>query len=377
MSAVHTHHHSRSIKAESPAKSGRVTSATGSDSLQRHTPDGKLIVGDRASGPERVISKSPRLVSPYDVLWAMLNTVLGKDKLAKFGQFTLRLVLLYVGDLETALSTDKINAKTLNGSYSKSSEKLALLGKFLRHPRTMIRIVVLLACNIIQAKLAGLGQGLGAFRHFLRFGKSPFKMRDLVLKVCACVVIKGRSDSLVEVDYATLMNRKTLGEIFGLYYNISDETSLLYRVGLLLNPTVRKLASRHEALAWYYDTWLGLYNACEKYSNLQKQEVELEIQIQVKGKSRMFSRQLLSSSQSLDVRWCSPEDELRRKEIRFAMTNTRLDILKNISDIVFNLYTVFHLKLPFRTLQIWMGISASFFSSVKIYRETKLKLSMA
>lgn len=318
-------------------------------------------------------------VSNWDVLWAIVSTVLGKDKLAKFGQYTLRLVLLHASDAESALANDRDSALRFADQFNRTaaSKKIALVRSLARNPRAFARTILVLASQLIQTRLRGMWQGLGAFRHFLRFGKSPFKARALFLKLCKAIHFKATSDTLLHIDYPQLVNRTVLGEAFGLYYNLADDTSLLFRTGLLRDPSLRRFAARHEARAWYYDTLLALYNAYEKYTQLQAQETALEIQIQVKRQSRLFSRQVLSSispTRPTDIPYSSPEDTARMREITFAKTNAQLDILKNLSDLVFNLYTVFDIPLPFRTLQIWMGISASLFSLVKMFRETRERL---
>ena len=65
------------------------------------------------------------------------------------------------------------------------------------------------------------------------------------------------------------------------------------------------------------------------------------------------------------------EDAKLLDEIQFKKNNAWIDIYKNLSDLAFNTYTVFQIKLPFDTWQIWMGISASVLSTIKLYRETK------
>lgn len=110
--------------------------------------------------------------------------------------------------------------------------------------------------------------------------------------------------------------------------------------------------------------------------------MDVKIQIQVKKRARAISKQLLGggsvhnpipslSSSNLDD---DSKDNLALKEIMFKKTNANIDIYKTLSDIVFNSYTVWGMALHFDTIQIWMGISASFLSSVKLYREKKKEL---
>ena len=105
--------------------------------------------------------------------------------------------------------------------------------------------------------------------------------------------------------------------------------------------------------------------------------MDLKIQIQVKNRAKALSKQLLIGESTIlntHVGGVSRDDKTLLNNIQFKKNNAYLDIYKNISDLVFNSYTVFRLTLPFDTLQIWMGISASVLSTVKLYRETKKQL---
>lgn len=314
-------------------------------------------------------------VKQWDIFWAMLNDITGKDKMAKVGQYALRLFLYHAEKTQTYLSDDHFNISAIKTRYDSKEKKLNLIRNFGHHPQNFMKIIVIIVCSVFRSKLTAMVNGLSTYRQFLRFGKSPFRLRGLVHKFRDNIRLKDHSS--LDINYQTLLTRKTLSEIFALYYSFNDESLLLFKLKFYSNATFKKIVARHESLAWYYDTWLNLYNAYEKLQLLQQQEMDLKIQIQVKSRAKALSKQLLIGGNTIlntHVGGMSHDDKSHLSAIQFNKNNAYLDIYKNISDLVFNSYTVFLLALPFDTLQIWMGISASMLSTVKLYRETKKNL---
>lgn len=326
----------------------------------------KTALTPRGATPVRPVKKPEpaRAVQPIDVFWAMLNDVLGKDKMAKFGQYSLRLVLHHAKQTQQYLSDDALNIAVIGKTYAANQNLAALFWGLLKDPRTFGRVLVIMACLLLSSRLAGLVPALGLFRQLLRFGKTPFRLNILLRRV-----LEGKTNWQDSV-----LTKATLSDAISLYYNVNDDSMLLYKLKFLKNETWRKIASRHESYAWYCDSWLALYNAYSRLQDLSQQEMDTQIHIQVKRRSRTLSRQILGGNSLLssdeDV-----NDTHALKEIRFKITNARLDIYKTLLDIVFNSYTVFEIPLHFPTVQIWMGISASFLSLVKLYRENKKALA--
>lgn len=324
--------------------------------------------------PEPVKQHNIKLM---DILWAMLHNITGKDKMAKFGQFTLRLLLYHAKQTQNYLSDGYININVINSRYSDKEKKLNLLRNFLRHPRDFIKIIVILACSIFRSRLSGTAGGLSLFRQFLRFGQSPFKIRRLKNKLVSRTTIATKSgDYMIDVSgLGKSFTKDVLGDLFSLYYSVFDEAGLLYKMNFFRSKTFHKVILRHESLAWYYETLLGIYNAYDRLQKLSQQEMDVKIQIQVKSKARLLSKQLLGAS---SIEGLSHEDDTKDaqqlKEIQFKKYNSYIDIYKWLSDFIFNTYTVFNMALPFDTLQLWMGISASSLSILKLYRETRKRL---
>lgn len=321
-------------------------------------------------------TKKGKIVQPIDVLWAMLNDIVGKDKMAKLGQYTLRLLLFHSKNTQNWLSDEMVNIKLINRTYASTDRVMDLVMGFLQNPQGFIRVLVILVCSVFNSRFAAVVPAIGMYRQFLRFGKSPFRIRNLYWKIRNAV-----DKSAKWTINPSLFSKATLGEVLSLYYSINDESILLGKLGLLKNPKIKDFVSRHESYSWYCESWFALYNAYNNLQYLSQQEMDVKIQIQVKKRARAISKQLLGggslnpipslSSSSLDD---DSRDTIALKEILFNKTNAHLDIYKTLSDIVFNSYSVWGLALHFDTIQIWMGILASFLSSVKLYREKKKEL---
>lgn len=328
----------------------------------------------RSSSMTPVEVPVPKHVPVMDILWSMINNITGKDKMSKTGQYLLRLLIHHAKQSRDYLSDDVINISTIDKRYNDRSKRLNLIRNFLNHPMDFARIVVILLCSRFVKRFQGMVNGIGMYRQFLRFGKTPFRVKDLYYKFTKAI-----KDDQIEKQIFT---KKTLGELIGLYYGFNDECLLLFKLGILTNKSFRKFAGRHESLAWYYDSILGIYNALQNINSLSQQEMEMKIQIQVKNKAKALSKQILNlkSDDSLfeylkDNSSNQNQDMISLQEIQFKKTNAYLDLYKWLSDFIFDSYTVFNMKLPFKTFQIWFGLIAASLSTCKIYRETQKKLS--
>ncbi|OBA21796.1 hypothetical protein METBIDRAFT_39441 [Metschnikowia bicuspidata var. bicuspidata NRRL YB-4993] len=329
-----------------------------------------------SKGPAAGIAK--RDISSIDVLWAMLNDLTGKDKMAKLSQYSLRLLLYHARKTQTFLSDDVVNIKLISATYASNKKAWDLLVNFIKNPRAFAKVLVILTCSVFTSRLSGFVPALGLYRKLLRFGKSPFRFHGLFDKVRKHMYRDSRDHSWRISD--KFFNKSTLGDSIALYYSLNDDIGMLYKVKFLSNKRLRVFAAHHESYAWYCDSWFGLYNAYNNLQGLAQQEFDMKISIQVKKRSRTLSRQVLGAN-SLQTN-ASPSDEDARdaqalKDIQFRITNAKLDMYKLVSDIVFNSYTVFNAQLHFDTVQIWMGISAALFSSAKLFREKKKALLTA
>lgn len=339
-----------------------------------------IVINDNHIGK----SPSPQEEAPkhevrnMDIFWSMLNNITGKDKFAKVSQYTLRLLIYHANQANDYLSDDTINFNIISKRYNSKEKRLNLIRNFLNHPQNFIRIIVILVCSIFTSRFKGMVGGLGMYRQFLRFGKTPFRVRDLFNKFSSNVSTNSKTGFIEITNLGEYFNRKTLGDIISLYYGINDEALLLFKLNFLRNKTLNQFVARHESLAWYYDSILGIYESYERVQKFGQQEMDLKIQIQVKNKARVLSKQLLGTN-SLNYVEGFPQGDDKKdvqllKEIQFKKYNSYIDIYKWLSDFIFDTYTVFNIALPFDTIQIWLGITASSLSTLKLYRETKNRL---
>lgn len=380
-------------QTETPSKSREKTAPIhfispakplGVSASQSASPLGRVFVTQKYSGakadlaaptppPER---RPANKVHTMDVLWSMVNDITGKDKMAKFGQYTLRLLLHHSRKTQEYLSDDVINIKLIDKTYKETGRMMDLLVNFVRHPQEFTKIVLILVCSVFRLRFGAWVPALGTYRQLLRFGKSPFRIRALIKKV-SDASYHDPITKLWKFD-EKLFSNKTLGEVISLYYSLNDEALLLYKFKFLKNPKLRKIVGKHDAYSWYLDSWLTLYNTWNHLNSLSHKEMDVKIQIQVKKKARAISKQLLGGTALHNQEFGTADDDSKDtqtlKEIQFRKTNATLDMYKTFADIVFNSYTVFNAKLPFDTIQIWMGIMASLLGSIRLFREKKRSL---
>ncbi|KAI5964441.1 PEX25 [Candida theae] len=363
------------IRYETPSKSKNDFAY---NSIPLHHDDTQKIDKaeslSQASSTASTIPPKPPKISNWKIFWAMLNNIVGKDKMAKVGQYTLRLLVFHATQAQDYLSDDKVNIATIKLRYDDSTKQLELLKNFIKHPADFIKIIAIIVCSTFTTRFAGMINGLSMYRQFLRFGKTPFRIRDLLVKFKTNINFKNK---MLQINERELFNRSTLSQIFSLYYGVNDESILLYKLKFLTSGTYKTFVTKHESYAWYCESWLALYNAYETLTNLTQQEMDLKIAIQVRNKAKILSKQLLGGADILNLTSSTynsssnSEDESKLKDIMFKKTNCWIDIYKLLADLGFNTYSVFSIALPFQTWQIWMGIAASTLSTIKLYRETK------
>lgn len=359
-----------------PKKADRafVTPVSEAKSVDSDVGSVRTHVGVKSPEPKTIVR---RKVTYVDVLWHMLNTVVGKDKLGKVGQYVLRLLAYHARGMQQFLSDDDVNIRSINKTYSK---KINLFWNFTKEPKVFLKAMVILTCSLFSTKAEYMAGALSTFRRFLRFGKTPFRIRELGLKVLKCISLDSKV-TLSPIDSSKLqkqfLNRKSLGDLIALYYGINDECLLLFKLKVLTNKSMNKFVSRHEMMAWYYDSMLAMFNAYERVTKFGQQEMDLNIQIQVKKRAKALSKKILGAQALTSLDDMSSEAQKEQKqlqEIHFKKVNSIIDFYKALADIAFNTYSVFEIPLPFGTMQIWMGVIAAVLSTIKVYRESKEKL---
>ncbi|CUM63765.1 uncharacterized protein PRCAT00001349001 [Priceomyces carsonii] len=355
-------------KFETPMKAkSSVTMVTPVSELKQ---EDVVVSGKSRLATPELAGKKPK-VTFWDVIWVLMNDMAGKDKMAKICQYSLRLTLHYTKEVLSYMSDDLLNITVIRQRYNNTEKQLELMKNFFKHPSDFMKIVTLLTCSILRSRLTGVVNGISIYRQFGRFGKTPFRIRNLIKKLQSNYDPNTRT-----LNINNLAKSSTISDITSLYYGINDETLLLFKLKFFTNKRFRAFASRHETLAWFHESVINLYILYEKLKLLSQQEMDLKIQIQVKNKAKSLSKQLLGglSSHQLEYPLTEGDDIKLLKDVQFKKHNAYLDVYKYLSDFVFTFYPTFGLPLPFSTLQIWLGISAATFSTLKLYREAKKKL---
>ena len=317
-------------------------------------------------------------INSIDIFWGMFNQVVGKDKMAKVGQYLLRLLLHHCARTQLYLSDEDLNMKTITEAYFQRGDKLKVVMYLMKSPRDFLRIFVILMCSIFTERFKILSDALAMFRRLLRFGKSPYRFLKLFTQIKECFAPDTRRGKIGDRLSQHIFRKDFLNELIAFYYNIFDEILLLDKVRLLRSAPLNKVATRHAAIAWYMESTSAIVDSYKRILSYNEQEMEMKIQIQVRHKAKIISKQLLNSN-TLDL----PEnlylltEELNKKilkNIQFKKKNSYIDFYKALSDLLFNTYDVFELPLSFDTVQIWLGVSASSLSTIKLYRETEMSL---
>lgn len=360
--------------------------------------------------------EASKQVTSWDIWWSMILTVLGKDKMARMAQYLLRLIVYYANKSETYLSDESINLQLILNRYNDREKQLNIFRNLFKHPQNFARIATILGCHVLQQRVKAVVPALSLFRQMLRTGKSPFRIRNLVVALKNAIAPDGSS-----INWQKLLVKKNISDLTGLYYNICDEYLLLYKLKLVHNREMHTWASRHEMIAWFVETCFALNTTWKNLQELSEEEMDLKIQSQVKQRARVLSRLILGSgsavinhnttttnnnnnnnnsgnvaatttqieglipgsgsnsmSSSIMSSYLTHEDskeELKQmKDLQFKKYSNYMDLYKLISDFAFCFYLVFKVPLPFGSLQIILGVMSSSFSLHKIYREQRKKL---
>ncbi|QPG74747.1 hypothetical protein FOA43_002080 [Brettanomyces nanus] len=318
------------IRLRSPIKSpGRLT-PTPVRSTGPRTPVVQQAPVALASAP-LASSPPPPLpqVAPIDHLNHCLNTIVGKDKSSK--------IIIYLLRLLTSLPT------------SFSSPLLRQL--FLRSQ--------------------GIIKGLGLYRQILRSLGVPFHLVRLTRMIRSSAIIVNNSKLGTPIRTKQLLNYwfnwDVITYLSSFYYAWADESLLLYNLGVLQNHELshyHKLCSKHELLAWFAITVVGLRNDFAKYDDLLNRENAIKINFQVKERAhRLLS--LSSGSPSTITKFATAySSQLAEisKEKRILM----VDIVRLSSDLIYDSVYVFHRPM-YQPLHLSLGLASGILGFYKLW----------
>lgn len=308
-----------------------------------------LEKGDEEEKSGILVSVEQKLptVRRIDVLEYLINSLAGKDKLAKILKYTLDLLRLLVSNSRAGIT--KWDPTVL--MYYKKVLKNLNVRSVIRHPVTISKILLVAIFQNFESKAEFVSQQLSTYRYILRFGGTPFRVIKMFNKL-----------QQTELDRAKLeklwFNESSLRDFLDLYYGVCDEMVLLHKLKVWSHPGLYTWFSRHEALSWQYDIMLSLKNAWLQLDKIRRKIVELNIQQRVRAKALKLSenlqgnpgytspirRQLLSdlnngNGNDLDI---LQQIERLKQERKIAY----LDIIRLTFDCLANCTDIFNLKTP-------------------------------
>ncbi|SCU85014.1 LAMI_0C09802g1_1 [Lachancea mirantina] len=332
-------------------------------------------------------SQRPAAAMPVrnlDVLEAAFNSLSGKDRIAKIIKYVLDLLRLFVARSRKGIT--QWDPQVLQ-YYSKVLAKLNLR-LLVRHPVTILKIVVVAAFRNFESRALLVSTSLSMFRQILRFGGTPFRLAKLWSKIARtteALAHKAQSGNTAVTAIAKIWgSEQSLGDFIDLYYGIMDELMLLHKFKLWSHAGFYSWVAKHEALSWYYDIMLGLKKNWCALQLLNQSQLELQIQLQVKARALQLSsklrgstnspikQQLLQDLQADHATDTSIQQELdsiqRQKGILY------LDLIRLSFDFLANTTDVFHLKTPPGTYAV-LSLASGITGFNKIWINCKRDLS--
>lgn len=316
-----------------------------------------------------------KAVAKFDIYKDVLGKLGGKDRIAKVLQYVLNLLKYYLENTRRYLIDEKFTNLSLDPRLH------------YKQPLQYIKLVIFLNSTMLEKKFSEITKNISIFRQTLRFGGTPYRLRNFISKINTFLFNK-HSLSLKNFQN-TFLTKDALHEFVSLYYGICDELVLLYKLQVFSNINLKQFLSQQEAYAWYCDILLGLDANYTKLQENRNKQLQLNIQHQVKHRASQISKKLIESmsgtspikSQILrEFNSKSPavmsngmalELEKLKHEERIIMT----DLIRLTFDFCCDSIEVFKLKLDPVVYLICGAISGSF-GLTKVWLMSKRELEL-
>ena len=170
-----------------------------------------------------------KMVDNITILKYLLDSLSGRDKFAKIIKYALDILKLFIEKSRKNLTV--LNPSVLT-NYTKVLKNLTLKVA-LRHPVTVIKVLLLSLLKNFDRKIDFISQQLSTFRYILRFGGTPFRMFSLLGKLNKTRKCNFQIDQIKTI----WLNEASLREFLDLYYGIFDELDLLYKLKIWTNKS--------------------------------------------------------------------------------------------------------------------------------------------
>lgn len=324
------------------------------------------------------ISENHRVIKSIDILQYLVNSLAGKDKLAKILKYTLDLLRLLINKSRNSMT--KWDPSILV-HYKKALKNLNFT-LVLKHPITIIKVLLVAIFQNFESKADFVSQQLSLYRYILRFGGTPFRAVKMFQKL-------QKSQFDLDKIEKIWLNESSLTDFFDLYYGICDEMVLLHKLKVWSHPGLYSWFSRHECISWQYDILMGLKNNWLQLQSIQTKIVELQIQSQVRTRALKLSANLQGSSgYSSPIRkqllrdlnngneWNGNDIEIRQRldQLKHEKFIAYLDMTRLTFDCLANSTDIFNLKTPPGTYGI-LSLSSGITGLIKLWINAKKELA--
>ncbi|AMD19629.1 HCL522Cp [Eremothecium sinecaudum] len=301
----------------------------------------------------------PYVVRNMAVLSRVFESISGKDKMAKIAKCMLDLLRQYVSRKRRwVVSVERDSLAQLSKLLESWNLRLIL-----SRPGLLLRVFAARAARELETKSVGVCDTLSTFRQVMRCGNSPFLIVDFYRKIRKTWAEAKNTGNFLEVVNRLWMNQATLTDVLFLYYAITDEMSLLHKMGVWSHEPTKKFVDRHGVLSWEFDILLSLKNAWFSLQELNAEYSDLQIQLQVLQRSWALSQQLHSDKRGAksatsttvttqlmrDLRVGPSQSEIvaaRLAQLRKKRRIVYLDLGRLTFDLMANSTDVFEIQIP-------------------------------
>lgn len=294
-------------------------------------------------------------VDRIDVLQHIINTLNGKDKLAK----TLKHLLDLLRYLLSTKSSILIKNKWAN------------------------RITSSIIKNLID-KLTFVSIQLTTYRYILRFGNSPFLIVKFIQKWKRLLYTDKDFNSNNNNDWkrksfdllTTIFKESLFKELFSIYFSVCDEILLLNRLRVWKHAKLERFISRQEIYSWQLDILLNLKDDISELQELKRQSLEYSIEKNIREVNNNLYPEHFSSEGDMTL-YHSCLNALNNKLVINAKRQRilKLDILRLIFDALANSTDLFKLRVSLGTYS-GLSLCSSIISLIKLWVEAKQKISI-
>lgn len=299
-------------------------------------------------------------VNKMDILQHLINTLNGKDKLAKTLKYSLDLINYLL---------------TIESSILKRNKYI----------RSLTQTVIKKVMN----QLSFISLQLTTYRYILRFGNSPFLIAKFIQK-CKNIIKFGPSQSigkLINHLVLKLCNENSFKEMLNIYFSVCDEAMLLNRFHVWSNQKIEKIISRHGVYSWQLDIMLNLKDNLLELQQLRRKSLEYNIEKNIREvdnnlypnrqrfNNNNYSSPNLDSNTNNNIHQ-SFMDILDDKLIINSQRQhvVKLDITRLLFDLLANSTDFFKLKVSAGTY-CSLSLGSSCISLIKLWLQTRQEIS--